>query len=140
MHRRWDAISVAGVPIGSSLVDVFDRLGFFRIFSAPWFALLLSVLVISIVCCTLQRTPRLWRGVRYVKVEQPPAFFDPRLSERAAVEGAGLSPEDVAKVLRSKHFKVRQVGDAATDRGAATTSTATATSTSAWRPCSRTWA
>ena len=53
MHRRWDAISIVGVPIGSSLVDVFDRLGFFRIFSAPWFVLMLSVLVISIVCCTL---------------------------------------------------------------------------------------
>ena len=113
MHRRWDAISIVSVPIGSSLVDVFERLGFFRIFSAPWFVLMLSVLVISIVCCTLERTPKLWRGVRYVNVEQPPDFFDLRLSERAAFESASLSPEDVATVLRRKHFKVRRAGDAA---------------------------
>ena len=92
MHRRWDAISIVGLPIGPSLVDVFDRLGFFRIFSAPWFVLMLSVLVVSIVCCTLDRTPRLWRSVRYVNVEQPPAFFDLRLSERAGIEGARASP------------------------------------------------
>jgi cytochrome c biogenesis protein len=109
MHRRWDAISIAGVPIGSSLVDVFNGLGFFRIFSAPWFVLMLSILVISIVCCTLERTPKLWRGVRYVNVEQPPPFFDLRLSERAAFEGARLSPEDVASALRTRHFKVRRV-------------------------------
>ncbi len=110
MHRRWDAISMVGLPIGSSLVDVFERLGFFRIFSAPWFVLMLSVLVISIVCCTLERTPRLWHGMRYVNLEQPPAFFDLRLSERAAFEWSSLSPEDVAKALRTKHFKVRRVG------------------------------
>lgn len=114
MHRRWDAISLVGVPIGSNLVGVFDQLGFFRIFSAPWFAMMLSVLVVSIVCCTLHRTPRMWRGVRYVNVEQPPAFFDLRLSERAAVEGGSLSPEDVATVLRSRHFKVRRAEDVAT--------------------------
>jgi len=108
MHRRWDAMSIVGVPIGSSLVDVFNGLGFFRIFSAPWFVLMLSILVISIVCCTLERTPKLWRGVRYVNMEQPPPFFDLRLSERAAFEGASLSPEDVAKVLQTKHFKVRR--------------------------------
>ena len=39
------------------MVDVFERLGFFRVFSAPWFVLLLTVLVVSIVCCTLDRTP-----------------------------------------------------------------------------------
>jgi cytochrome c biogenesis protein len=111
MHRRWDAISIAGVPLGSSLVDVFERLGFFRIFSAPWFVLMLSVLVISIVCCTLERTPRLWRAVRFVNVEQPPAFFDLRLAERAALEGPGPSAADVVAVLRAKHFKVRQVGE-----------------------------
>lgn len=118
MHRRWDAISIAGVSIGPSLVDVFDRLGFFRIFSAPWFVLMLSVLVISIVCCTLERTPRLWRGVRYVNVEQPPPFFDHRLSERAAFGGASLSPEEVAKALRARHFKVRR---GATEDGAGAT-------------------
>ena len=102
MHRRWDAISIGGVSIGPSMVDVFDRLGFFRIFSAPWFVLVLTVLVISIVCCTLDRTPKLWRGVRYVNVEQPPAFFDLRLSERALAEHSAAEPgRRSGKVLRA---------------------------------------
>ena len=43
------------------MVDVFERLGFFRVFSAPWFVFLLTLLVVSIVVCTLDRTPDLWR-------------------------------------------------------------------------------
>jgi cytochrome c biogenesis protein len=112
MHRRWDSIGIAGLAIGPSLVDVFDRLGFFRIFSASWFVTVLTVLVISIICCTLDRTPRLWRGVRLVKVEQPHAFFDIGLSERALTEHSNASPAEIAKVLRTKRFKLRQVDDA----------------------------
>ncbi|MEA2623205.1 MAG: cytochrome c biosis protein [Chloroflexota bacterium] len=108
MHRRWDAMGLGGLSFGPLLVDVFDRLGFFRIFSAPWFVLCLSVLVISIVCCTLDRTPKLWRGVRLVKVEQPAAFFDIRLSERAVSEHGTAAPDDIARILRSKRFKVRR--------------------------------
>jgi cytochrome c biogenesis protein ResB len=63
-------------------------LGFFRVFSAPWFLLLITILVIAIICCTLDRTPRLWRGVRAVTVEQPASFFDARLSDRAVMEHA----------------------------------------------------
>jgi cytochrome c biogenesis protein len=111
MHRRWDSIGFGGLAIGPTLVDVFDRLGFFRIFSAPWFVLVLTVLVVSIICCTLDRTPRLWRGVRHVKVEQPAAFFDIGLSERALAEHSTASPDQIARIFRSKRFKLRQVDD-----------------------------
>ena len=107
MHRRWDSIGIGGVPIGPTMVDVFERLGFFRIFSAPWFVVVLTVLVISIVCCTLDRTPRLWRNVRSVHVEQPDAFFDMLLSERALAERSTARPDDIRRLLRSKHFKLR---------------------------------
>ena len=96
-------------------MDVFDRLGFFRVFSAPWFVLLLTVLMVSIVCCTLDRTPRLWRGVRHVHVEQPEAFFDLRLSERALLEHAQLAPDDMAGIFRRRHFRVRRATSATTD-------------------------
>jgi cytochrome c biogenesis protein len=108
MHRRWDAIAPLGVRIGPAMVDLFERLGFFRVFSAPWFLLLLTVLVVAIVCCTLDRTPRLWRASRMVRVEQPEAFFDPRLADRAAIDHAGLSPAEVASAMRSRGFRVRR--------------------------------
>ena len=115
MHRRWDTISLAGLSVGPTMVDVFEKLGFFRVFSAPWFLLLLTVLVVAIVCCTLDRTPRLWRSARLVHVEQPDAFFDLRLSERALLEHAQLAPDDIAGIFRRRHFRVRRATSAATD-------------------------
>lgn len=107
MHRRWDSIGFGGLSIGPTMVDVFDRLSLFRIFSAPWFVLVLTVLVISIVCCTLNRMPKLWRGVRQINVQQPPAFFDVRLSERALAEHWHAEQDAIGKILRSKRFKLR---------------------------------
>ena len=69
MHRAWD-----GLPMGALIVDAFDVLGLFSVFSTPWFLVLMTVLVISIITCTIDRTPRLWRGVSHVRVEQPEAF------------------------------------------------------------------
>jgi cytochrome c biogenesis protein len=107
MHQHWDPIGFGGVSIGPALVEVFDRLGFFRVFTAPWFVLLLSLLTVSIICCTLDRTPRLWRGVRHVTVDQPEPFFDTRLPERALVGSATVTPVEMEKWLRRKRFKVR---------------------------------
>ena len=36
----------------------------------------------------MDRTPRLWRGVREIRVDQPEPFFDPRLPDRAALSAA----------------------------------------------------
>jgi cytochrome c biogenesis protein len=106
MHRRWDPINLLGFQIGPGMVELFDWLGFFRVFSAPWFLLLLTVLVISIVCCTLDRTPRLWRQSHHVWVEQPDAFFDPRLPDRAALDHTDELA--VAAAMRGSHFRVRR--------------------------------
>ncbi|MEO7118098.1 MAG: cytochrome c biogenesis protein ResB [Candidatus Limnocylindrales bacterium] len=112
LHQKFDS---GWFGLGSKMVDVFERLGFFRVFSATWFIGALTLLVISIFVCTLDRTPRLWRGVRRVTVEQPAPFFDPRLAQRAqfndpalAVGGASLAPDALAKVLRGRRFKIRR--------------------------------
>jgi cytochrome c biogenesis protein len=100
LHGRYDAV------LGQSTVDVLERLGAFTIFRSPWFGLGLLVLVISITVCTLDRTPRLWRGVTDVRVIQPEPFFDPRLPDRAAMDG--VEAEDVASVIRGRGFRIRQ--------------------------------
>ncbi len=107
MHRRWDAIAPLGMPIGPAMVDLFESLGFFRVFSSAWFLLLVAVLVVAIVCCTLDRTPRLWRGVRVVHVRQPATFFDVRLPDRAVMEHASLTPDAMAVILRRRRYRVR---------------------------------
>jgi cytochrome c biogenesis protein len=100
IHARYDPL------LGTGVVDVLERLSAFAIFRSPWFSLGLTVLVISIVVCTLDRTPRLWRGVTEVRVEQPEPFFDPRLPDRAAMDGV---PADAVKsVLGGNGFRVRE--------------------------------
>lgn len=121
MHQRYDPVTILGVNAGPSMVDLFERLGFFRIFSTWWFATLLTLLALSIVVCTIDRLPRLWRGVREIHPEQPPAFFDLRLPERAAlvadVDGPLPDMEAVAAHLRRRHYAItRADGSVYADR------------------------
>ncbi|HEY4633932.1 MAG TPA: cytochrome c biogenesis protein ResB, partial [Candidatus Limnocylindrales bacterium] len=108
IHARYDPV------IGEAAVDVLERLGAFAMFRSFWFSAALVVLVISIVVCTLDRTPRLWRGVSEVRVAQPEPFFDPRLPDRA--EMRGVTPADVRAAFRKRGFRVRE---ATTEDGAA---------------------
>jgi cytochrome c biogenesis protein len=100
IHARYDA------ALGTGVVDALERLQLFQVFSSTWFSIGLVVLVISIVACTLDRTPRLWRQVADVRVAQPTPFFDPKLPDRAAL--AGVSAEQVRGVLRRHRFRVRE--------------------------------
>jgi cytochrome c biogenesis protein len=101
IHDRYDAL------LGAGLVDILERLSVFSMFRSVWFSAGLTILVISIVVCTLDRTPKLWRGVTEVRVAQPEPFFDPRLPDRA--EMTSVSADGVRGVLRRNHFKVREV-------------------------------
>ena len=100
IHARYDPL------LGAGIVDVLDRLSAFSIFRSVWFSAGLTILVLSIVVCTLDRTPRLWRGVRDIRVDQPEPFFDPRLPDRAAM--AGVPIESVRSVLRRSGFRIRE--------------------------------
>src|SRR4051795_7841828 len=104
IHAMYDATLTA------PLVDLLDRIGIFRVFSAPWFVFLLTLLVVSIIVCTLDRTPDLWRKERLVRVAQAPPFFDLRMDNRAQftiADEAALA--DVASVLRRSRFRVREL-------------------------------
>ena len=126
-HARYDPV------LGAAIVDVMERLSLFAVFRSPWFSLGLVVLVTSIIVCTLDRTPRLWRGVSDIRVAQPEPYFDPRLPDRAAMDG--VAPDDVRGVLRTDGLPRPRGDRRPTGR---VSSTATGTSTRRWRPCSRT--
>jgi cytochrome c biogenesis protein len=100
LHIRYDPV------VGPGVVNILERLGAFSIFRSTIFGVALVVLVVSIVVCTLDRTPRLWRDVSAVRVVQPEPFFDPRLPDRAAMDGVAAA--DVARVIRGRGFHVRQ--------------------------------
>ncbi len=100
LHARYDPL------FGAAVVEALDRLSVFTIFRSPWFSAALVVLIVSIVVCTLDRTPRLWRGVSEIRVDQPEPFFDPILPDRAAM--GGVSADGIRKVLRRNGFHVRE--------------------------------
>ncbi len=109
IHTTYDPTSVVGVNVGPGMVDIFERLGLFRVFSSTWFVFLLTLLVVSIVICTLDRTPAIWRTARFVKVVQAAPFFDLRLSERARfTEADDRAADELVRVLRGRHFRVRE--------------------------------
>ena len=57
-------------------------------------------------CCTLDRTPRLWRQTTDIRVVQPDPFFTPSLPDRAVMSGV---PADAVRAsLRRHRFKVRE--------------------------------
>jgi cytochrome c biogenesis protein len=100
IHARYDAV------FGRGLVDAMERLQVFHIFTSTWFTLGLIVLVVSILVCTLDRTPRLWRQSAEIRVVQPDAFYDPDLPDRAAM--TGLDAAAVRAALRGRRFAVRE--------------------------------
>ena len=103
IRARYDPV------LGVGAVGVLERLGAFAIFRSAIFGMALVVLVISIVVCTLDRTPRLWRDVSTIRIAQPEPFFDPSLPDRAAMSGVGAA--EVAGVVRRHGFRVSEATD-----------------------------
>ena len=101
-HARYDSV------LGAGVVNAMERLQLFHVFTSTWFSIGLIVLIISIVICTIDRTPRLWRTSSEIRVVQPDAYFDPRLPDRVRI-APGLKVDDVVAVLRKHRFGVRRV-------------------------------
>jgi cytochrome c biogenesis protein len=100
MHALYDGtFGVAGV-------NLLEQLQLFQVFTSTWFSIGLVVLIISIVACTIDRTPRLWRQSAEIRVVQPAPFYDPQLPDRAVM--AGVAADDAAAVLRKHRFAVRR--------------------------------
>jgi len=107
IHGIYDQV------LGTDLVNALERIQVWHIFSSTWFSIGLVVLIISIVACTIDRTPRLWRQSSEIRVVQPDPFYDPALPDRALM--AGVDAATVASVLRRHRFVVRtEVANGAT--------------------------
>lgn len=88
---------------------ILDRLGFFDVFSAPWFAAIYLLLLVSLAGCVLPRSWQHWRILR----SRPPAAPRNlgRLPEHRLVEPApGTSPQQsldtAAAWLRKARWRV----------------------------------
>ncbi|HEV7603359.1 MAG TPA: cytochrome c biogenesis protein ResB, partial [Candidatus Limnocylindrales bacterium] len=100
LHARYDPV------FGAGIVASMERLQVFHIFSSTWFTLGLILLVVSIIVCTLDRTPRLWRQSSEIRIAQPKEFYDPDLPDRAAMTGVDAAA--IRAALRRQRFVVRE--------------------------------
>ena len=79
-------------PTLGPLLGIFERLGFFRVFTSPWFIALLALLAVSIVVCTLDRVPKIWASTAPSRVAQPDAFFAASLPGRGTLNLSAALP------------------------------------------------
>ncbi|MBA2380645.1 MAG: cytochrome c biogenesis protein ResB [Chloroflexi bacterium] len=100
LHARYDP------AFGRGIVDALERLQLFHVFTSTWFTLGLIVLVLSIIVCTLDRTPRLWHQSKDIRIVQPEPFFDPELADRAAMSGVPAAA--VRDAMRRQRMTVRE--------------------------------
>ena len=99
--------------LGTGLVNTLEQLQLFRVFSSVWFSVGLVVLILSIVACTIDRLPRLWRQSADIRVVQPDPYYDPTLPDRATL--AGVDADAAARIFRRHRFVVRrETADGAT--------------------------
>ncbi len=92
--------------LGVGVVDALERLQLFQVFTSTWFSVGLVVLILSIVACTIDRLPRLWRQSAEIRVVQPDPYYDPQLPDRALM--AGVEGDAAVRVLRRHRFVVRR--------------------------------
>jgi cytochrome c biogenesis protein ResB len=89
-----------------AFTDVIHRLGLFDVFHARWFAVSLGLLVASLVACTVNRFPSIWRSIRRPQRRIPDAYF-----EEAPRRASFTTPSDAAAlegVLRRYHYRVER--------------------------------
>jgi cytochrome c biogenesis protein len=106
-------------PTLGPLTGLFERLGFFRIFTTPWFSALLVLLTISIAVCTLDRLPKIRATTARSRAEQTSPFFDGSLAGRGAITLAtplneasiGDASQRVLREMRAAGWEVQAVDD-----------------------------
>ncbi|MBI3750098.1 MAG: cytochrome c biogenesis protein ResB [Chloroflexi bacterium] len=86
---------------------VFDALGLFAVFSSIWFKATLVLLTTSILACSINRAPRLWRQAVHPRIAASPAFLDhaPLAGYVAVPIAVDHAAEVVRAELKRHHFR-----------------------------------
>ena len=92
---------------------VMDTLQLFQIFNSLIFRVLVASLTISLIACSIHRTPGMWRTVTKPRVDVGPAFFEhaPQHEAIVARQSAAQAQAAVAGVLKAHHYRVLDTDD-----------------------------
>lgn len=81
-----------------------DKLGLFSVFTSIWFRAIVALLTTSILACSVNRAPRLWKRAVHPRIRMTDAFFaHAPLRDRLV---ARVAPDDAAGAVRHA-FHVR---------------------------------
>lgn len=87
---------------------ILSALGLFNVFSTWYFRALFVLLAMSILACSINRAPRLWRAATRPRISMNDAFFN-RAALRAEIElplDAETAAARVREGLRHEHYRV----------------------------------
>jgi cytochrome c biogenesis protein len=87
--------------------DVFSTLGFFAIFSSVWFKGTVALLMTSIVACSANRAPHLWKQATHPRLNMTETFFE-HAPLHATIDGPAdeeVALAEVQAAFRSHHYR-----------------------------------
>jgi len=90
-----------------TLSQWYDRLGFFDVYSAPWFAAIYLALLVSLVGCILPRSLQHWRAMRAAPPPAPRRLSRMPVYRRFVVDAPPDDVLDAARAeLRARRYRV----------------------------------
>ncbi|HEY5247204.1 MAG TPA: cytochrome c biogenesis protein ResB, partial [Dermatophilaceae bacterium] len=86
---------------------VFDKLGLFSVFTSIWFKAISVLLTTSVLACSVNRAPRLWKLAFHPRTRMGETFFThaPLRATILVSAGPDTAVEDVRAVLKSHRFR-----------------------------------
>jgi cytochrome c biogenesis protein len=86
---------------------VLDKLGMFSVFTSIWFKAIAVLLTTSVLACSVNRAPRLWKLAFHPRTQMSETFFTHAPLRAAVLVDAAPDKalEDVHGVLKSHHFR-----------------------------------
>jgi ResB protein required for cytochrome c biosynthesis len=86
---------------------VFDKLGFFAVFTSIWFKAITVLLTTSVLACSINRAPRLWKLAFHPHTRMGETFFTHAPLKAAVLlpTGTDAAIDDVRTVLKSHRFR-----------------------------------
>jgi cytochrome c biogenesis protein len=86
---------------------VLDKLGFFSVFTSMWFKGITVLLATSVLACSVNRAPRLWKLAFHPRTRMGETFFThaPLRASVLVTAAPEAAMSDVRDVLKSHHFR-----------------------------------
>lgn len=96
--------------------NVFDTLGLFSIFSSVWFKGLVVLLTTSILACSVNRAPHLWKQAVHPRTDMSESFFEhaPLSATIDVPVATAAATDELRGALRSRRFRTIVHEDAET--------------------------